>query len=397
VNTAPAVPPIPPRTEPKAAPVVKSVAVVGSPTPAARAPGFLSRNRTVLLFALFLLLTDYGVGLLAPVWERHSPDGYTTRVNGCAGRPRDVVFVGASPVAEGIDPALFAGVPWRGGPLADAYALGLSGGTTTDFYFAVAKACPTPPRVLVYGITASDLNDSRGEPHGVHSLLTRDDVGDVIRTRPDAAGWVARQFAWSRLNRASNVYRYRHGVRMWAAVQADAVFPGSCPEAFDEADEQRAHAADLARGAGYAPLRGYSRVRYDLMKAAGQPSNPFGYLDRYRTGSHLKYLHRLIDWCRARGVELVLVDMPVTADLESKYPAAWAEYRERLAEVERDRGLRVIRAARSETGLTDEHFADLIHLRPEGCRRFSLWLRERLIEAALSGGHAGTAALRVVP
>jgi hypothetical protein len=340
----------------------------------------VSRNRTVLLFVLFLVVADFGVGLLAPVWERHSPDCYSARVKGCAERPRDVVFVGASPVAEGIDPELIAGVPWRGRPLADAYALGLSGGTTTDFYYAVVHGCPTPPRVLVYGITASDLNDSRNEPHGVHSVLTRADVAELTEVRPDARDWVLRHYARSQLEKASNLYRYRHGVRMWAAIQADRLFPGSCPEAKDEADELSEQSAALARGTGHAPLRGFSRVRYDQMKAAGKPSNPFNYLDRYRTGSHLKYLHKLADWCAERGVELVLVDMPVTADLEAKYPSAWIEYRVRLAEVERDRRLSVIRGSRDAVGLTDEHFADLIHLRPEGCRKFSPWLRGKLEE-----------------
>ena len=107
----------------------------------------------------------------------------------------------------------------------------------------------------------------------------------------------------------------------------------------------------------------------------------FGFLNNYRTGSHLKYLHKLADWCSERGVELVLVDMPVTADLEARYAAAFAEYRARLADVERERGLRVIRGTREGIGLNDGHFADLIHLRPVGCRDFNLWLRVKLEEA----------------
>src|SRR5262245_12839290 len=95
VKTATAPSPAPTRT-PRPAPVVKRVAVVETPSSTPRTPGFVSRNRTVLLFALFVVLADIGVGLLAPVWERHSPDGYTARVNDCAQRPRDVVFVGAS-------------------------------------------------------------------------------------------------------------------------------------------------------------------------------------------------------------------------------------------------------------------------------------------------------------
>src|SRR5262252_8589208 len=98
----------------------------------ARTVQFVSRNRTLVLFVLFLVLGDIGFGLLAPVWDRHSPDDYVIRVRGCAARPRDVVFVGGSPVSEAIDPAVLAGAMWHGRPLADAYAIGLPGGTTTD-------------------------------------------------------------------------------------------------------------------------------------------------------------------------------------------------------------------------------------------------------------------------
>jgi hypothetical protein len=342
---------------------------------------FTSRNRTIVLFALFMVGADLGVGALTPLWEQHSPDDYTARVRGCAARPRDVVFVGGSPVAEGIDPKVLAETVWRNRPLADAYALGLSGGTTTDVYYGTRRACPTAPRVLVYGITASDLNDNRGEPHGVRELMSAADVAEVARTRPDAGGWVIRHYLWGQLSAASNVYRYRHGARMWAATRADELVPGSCPEAAREANELRAHSADLARGTGYAPLRGFVTSRYDVAKATGQPLPPFNFLDRYRTGSHLKYLDKLADWCSARGTELVLVDMPVTTDLEAQYPAAFAEYRTRLVELESKRGLKVIRGARDGAGLTDEHFGDQIHLNPTGCVRFNTWLRARL-EAA---------------
>jgi hypothetical protein len=361
--------------------VVKTVTVVPAPAPAGaqRAPGFLVRNRAVVLFVLLLLVGDFGVGLLAPVWERHSPDDYTARLTGCAERPRDLVFVGGSPVAEDIDPEVIAGVVWRGRPLADVYALGLPGGTASDVYYATIRACPTPPRVLVYGATASDLNDDRNEPHGTSALLSPGDAVELMEMRPDAAWWVIRHYLEGKLTKAANIYRYRHGIRMWAALQADGLFPGSCPDAVRQAIEQRDHADDLAGGSGYAPYRLYAGVTYEQIKAAGKPAPPFSFLTQFRTGSHLKYVYKLADWCRANGVELVVVDMPATVDLEVRYAPEFAEYRTRLAAVERASGVIVIRDTRA-CGLTDEQFADLIHLTPAGCRKFSAWLRGKLEE-----------------
>lgn len=337
----------------------------------------LRRIRVVLTFLLALIGFDLLIRGNHATWERHSPDGYTERIAGCAGEPRDIVFVGGSTVAEGINPAAVGAIPWHGRTLTDLYAVGLSGGTTSDVYFGTVHACPAPPAVLVYGITASDINDSRHEPHGVRAL-TWADVQDWRRTRPDAAEWVTRHYLKDRAGGVWAAYQYRHGIRMWAAKQADAIIPGCCPEATAEADRHLQTAEWLAHARGYAPTQWFAHRQYDQMKAGGWEQPPFEYLARYRTGSHLKYLNRLADWCEANGTKLVLIDMPTTADLERRHPAEFAEFRGRLAEVEHDRGLTVLRATREATGLGDEHFADLIHLNLAGCERLSAWVRAEL-------------------
>ena len=354
-----------PRLRSTETPMLKRVTVVtvAVPKPAA---SFWKRNRTILLFVLLLVAADAVIGSFAPIWQRHSPDDYALRVQGCAREPREVVFVGGSPVAEGIDPDRIAG---------SAYAMGLSGGTTSDFYHAVLRGCPTPPRMLIYGITASDLNDSRHEPHGPFSLMTWGDLGRWVRLRPESSEWVVRHFALAKLGQASSLFRYRHGMRMWAATEADERLPGSCPESKREADELRAYSETLRTGNGYAPSRGFVEMRFDAVKAAGLAAKEFPYLAKYRTGSHLKFLHKLIDWCEEGGVQLVLLDMPVTADLEAMHVSAFAEYRTRLAEVERDRKVRVLRATRDAVGLNDAHFADLIHMNRVGATLFSEWVK----------------------
>jgi hypothetical protein len=346
-----------------------------APEPAAR-----NRFRPAAWFLAALVLVDCGVVLFRDTWQRHSPDDYTEKLNGCRSRPRNFVLAGGSPVAEGLDPDVEAGVRWRGVELRDGYAIGLSGATTTETYYAVTHGCPTPPRLLVYGITASDLNDARQEPHGPYSLMTVADWAEWVRTKPESAEWVTRHFFQGRLARCWAAFRYRHGIRMWAAATADRWFPGYCPEAAKEAGELRRYSAALRSGNGYSPAEGFVSSRYDEAKATGRKLPPFGFLDKYRTGSHLKYLHKLADWAAAGGTDLVLLDMPVTADLEAKFPAAMAEYGRRLAEFESDRKVTVLRATRRAVGLDDGHFADLIHLNGEGARKLSAWLRDRLAE-----------------
>ncbi len=338
------------------------------------------RLRPAAWFLAALVLVDCGVVLCRDTWERHSPDDYAEKLAGCRSRPHDFVLAGGSPVAEGLDPDVVAGVRWRGGELSDGYAIGLSGATTTETYYAVVHGCPVPPRLLVYGITASDLNDARQEPHGPYSLMTIADWVEWVRTKPESAEWVTRHFVQGRLAKCWAAFRYRHGIRMWAAETADRWLPGCCPEAAKEAGELLRYSETLRAGHGYAPAEGFVTGNYDEAKATERKLPPFGFLDKYRTGSHLKYLHKLADWAAAAGTDLVLLDMPVTADLEAKFPAAVAEYERRLAEFKAGRKVTVLRATRGAVGLGDRDFADLIHLNGGGARKLSAWLRDRLAE-----------------
>lgn len=334
------------------------------------------KGRVLLWLLAFLVGLDFSILAFDSTWRRYSPDDYRLRVDGCARRPRDIVFAGGSPIAEGVDPEILGNISWHAEEIGDYYNLGLSGGTTSDIYFGVRHACPVPPKVLVYGITASDLNDSRHEPHGVQSSMTWRDVRDWRTTRPEAGEWVLRHYAKGKLAKASALYQHRFGIRMWAAGECEDFAPGSCPESAAEAHRQLAIDTALRRGTGYAPTQWFANRRYDDMKQSGWAAPPFAYLSQYKTGSHLKYLHRLLDWAGANAIEVVLIDMPVTADLEARHPAEFAEYRRHLADVSRDRGVTVL--AGTGAGMNDGHFADLIHMNRAGTVRFCDWLRLEL-------------------
>ncbi len=327
------------------------------------------RLRGPLRVLLALVVLDLTVIATARTWDRHSPDDYAARVETCRERRPDLVFVGGSVVSEGIMPREIVGTSWQGEPLASAYALGLPGGTTSEFFHAV-KACGHRPRLLVYGITASDLNDSRHEPHGPASLMSFADTVEWAKSRPDSRTWVLRQYATARLSRTWSLWRHRHGIRMWAASQFD-----DSPEA----KQLRDYSDALRSEDGYAPAAGFVEQRYDLVKAMNGTLPPFAFLNKYKTGSHRTYLHKLVTWASDNAVSLVLVDMPVTADLEGQYPAAFAEYRKLLAEEEAN-GVTVIRAHRDAVGITDAGFADTIHLNWVGATVLSRWLKLRLDE-----------------
>jgi hypothetical protein len=343
---------------------------------------FLRRLRTPFWVLLAFAVIDLVVRATADRWRLYAPDDYALKVEGCARERRDFVLLGGSPVAEGLDPDRIAGFHWAGQTMQNGYALGLNGGTASEFYHALKRACPQPPKILVYGITASDLNDSRNEPHGPASLMDWQDYADWLRTRPESRGWVTRKFLAARLERGWALYHHRYGIRLAAA---DAL-PSIAPQTAREAQRQLTTHDVLQNGRGYAPLEGFENRRYDVVKATGTELPPFAFLNNYRTGAHLGYVRKIATWCRDRDVQFILVDMPITADLERQYPQVFTQYRTRLFELEGELQVPVIRANRDSVGLSDAGFADTIHLNRQGARVLGDYLRNRLHALGTGGG-----------
>jgi hypothetical protein len=347
-------------------------------SPEAERGTLLLQLRVVVYVVLGLVAVDAVVAAYAPVWASYDPEEYRERLEACRRRPHDLVVVGGSTVGEGIDPAVLAGTVRNGYQLDRVFALGMPGATTSEVWHGVEHGLPTPPHVLVYGITASDLNDGRHEPEGARHLMS---VGDVLAcTDAGVAARSARHWTRSAVGRLWNLHRYRNGIRLWAADRFDGLWPGTFADAAAEAHTGLAFSAALRRGDGFAPRPDAQLRRLDELKAGGSLGPPFHFLDKYRIGGeHTTCLNRLLAWADTHGVELILVDMPVSADLDGRlHPSEFAAFRRFLSELERDRRVRVLRATREAVGLTDADFADVVHLNGSGTSKLSRWLRRSL-------------------
>src|SRR5438132_1168045 len=90
-----------------------------------------SRYRVLLYVFLGLAAVDAVVASFRTTWTAYDPNEYQARLEHCRRRAWDLILVGGSAVAEGLDPTDLAGLNWHGNALTRPFNLGLAGATTT--------------------------------------------------------------------------------------------------------------------------------------------------------------------------------------------------------------------------------------------------------------------------
>jgi hypothetical protein len=340
-------------------------------------PGARSRYRVLIWFVAVVVAFEVAVAANAHVWRTYDPNPYESRFRAYERRGTDLLVVGGSPAMCGLDPTILGGICWHGEPLSRAFNLGLPLGTTTDVCHAVEFALRNPPRLIVYGVMATDLHDGRIESIAARYLMGPADILDWARTHRGNKSYAFRHYTRERGNRLWPSSYYAYGMQLWLAERANQFCPTFCPEAAAAARINSRRAAEIATD-GYqrlAPVGGSPQL--DRQKADGLVGERFSFMEGYRCGGpHLVYMHRLLDAAQRAKVPVVLVDLPVPEDLDERmYPEEFAAYRGLLEDVARNRGVPLIRADRTAVGLTDADFSDLAHVNADGAAKLSTWLR----------------------
>lgn len=332
------------------------------------------------LFALIGFCCLNGVvALHARTWRSYDPRFARDRIRYGRRHTWDLVVVGGSPAMAGINSACLKSLPWHDRLLQRSYNLAIPLATAAEIFHSLEHGLSAPPQLVVYGIAVTDFNDMRVEAMDPEELMEGGDVLRWTRWRRGEAEWCVRRWVGERSVRLFPLYYYREGIRRWAAARAERAWPGFCPEAAHQAAKGLENATGLRRCYDFSPARPVPPyLRFDLKKAAGELPCRVAPMENYRLDGYLPYLEAIIDWCAEHGADLVLVDIPVPADLERLYPQALAAYRATLLQMQRRRGLLLMTPTREQVGLTEADFDDMIHLNGDGNARFSDWLRRAL-------------------
>ncbi|MGE3804575.1 MAG: hypothetical protein AB7K24_07870 [Gemmataceae bacterium] len=342
----------------------------------------LTKLRVVIYLFLALLVLEVAIRAQRDVWRSYEPIYYRDRLEAACRQPLDAVFVGASPVMSGIETDILSGFHYQGKTCSRVFNLGLPLATTPDVFHVVEHVLAKKPALIVYGITPADVNSSRRVPEGVHYLIDTSDVPRAVCYFPRRAPWLLGRFAGGAVRTWWALYDNREGIRRWLAECFDGVCPGVCSDAAQEARNGQATYLCLQRPRGLEPTYPVPpRLRYSHLKATGQATDYFPFLDNFEITGYLPYLDGIIDQCAEAGVPLVLVRFPGTEDLENRvHRSEFAQFDLLLDKLEAEGRVRILTPTREEIGLTDADFTDLIHLNADGSRKFSIWLHDALNE-----------------
>ncbi len=227
------------------------------------------------------------------------------------------------------------------------------------------------PRVVVIGLSSNELNPASLAPSsGIaayqHSRAARaaEGLGDPV-DRADAF-----------LRRWSMLYRYRNELR-------SPMHQRPSPEAAQFDPKLSSNGQDLAfSGSRYLEPGG---VKHARLVDAGVTAALKGFTVSNR---NVAVLTKMITTLRAHAIEVVLIAMPVTADLVSFHPAGAADYQWAMSSF-------MSIAASSDAVFAEpgvwptSEFADPVHLNGSGTARFSAYLAPLLRRVVDTHSRAG--------
>ena len=209
-------------------------------------------------------------------------------------------------------------------------------------------------------------------------MMTASDLELAAVARPRSAAWYAWNFGSERAARIWQLYYHRRGIRLCLAEATDRILPGAFPADAAEARCGIVVSTALRTGNGFTghpPVT--PAVRLDAQKAAGQVPESFLFMNRYRVGpAYMACLDRMLVRAARQNVPVLIVDMPVPADLTSACIRPNTQPTEApCLRRPRPTASRCSMPTRSAVGLTDADFSDLIHLNGNGAAKLSAWLR----------------------
>ena len=268
----------------------------------------------------------------------------------------------------------------------NSFAFAIAGTMASDAYALSATlfAGEKKPKVIIYSIAPRDLIDNTlGSPASTDTFRLMSRLGGV-----KDIDWQARSGSWERIEYlcecVSSLYRQRN---YFVYLQQCCAKNFLQTTGYKDTDEVHTHFALRRLSLLQLPEDFGSNERIFEPGTSGHYSdNSLEYIQRYRPfkptefKAQCRYLEKFFSFCEQRGIEVVLVNMPLTADnLKLLTPGAYALYKQKvcaLSEKYHGRFIDMQDTKRFDKSL----YCDTAHMNGAGGVKFFETLAERLTD-----------------
>jgi hypothetical protein len=285
---------------------------------------------------------------------------------------QDVLLLGSSRVQAGLSPSLLMNrVAAALGRRPRVLNLGLAGGAPQSNYWLLKNVirADRPPALIIYGASEYEFNPNGplGPDTNAAELAT---LADYRQAFPDPLGNVDGQLTFL-LGRVWQLARYHSALH---DTLADLVTPDDPARPQPVEDEY-----------GFLPLN-HEMTRIDVRQMRATYLGPRGYLRDYTVrGYQAERFAQLLDLARARGIRVVVINMPITTEHEAFLsPAgAYAGYRTYLQTTSAAHGARFVDYNDHSLWQEPQDFADTHHLNRTGAKKLSSLVANDVLIPAL--------------
>jgi len=201
------------------------------------------------------------------------------------------------------------------------------------------------------------------------------------------------EFSWSkfirradlRLGRVWKLYGYREAIETWFYHWVSTRFPGFFhPNGLEGPLPIGKDLGPLPGSAdGYRMITRFQETKLpDLMKSPGFDAY-YRSCSNFQLGTiKTRIFESSLDTLLSYGIRVILVHVPVSEALEKATytPEIWRSYKDYLNGVATAKQIPFVLLTREGCGLRDQDFEDISHLSPEGAKKVSRCLIERIAE-----------------
>jgi len=308
--------------------------------------------------------------------------------------PPDVLFIGSSRMRNAVIPKRFAAsLSQHLGRPARAYNLGLMGAKLEEYLAIVYSHMPDPPPAyVVIGLSGTEVVRAHHFTYASRFLWRTPDIAGYLRRTPFAKLKAKRveQYIESVISRSWYLLENRYALSSMMYHVLDPSFIHE-KEMVQRGGLKGNFPSQVLSEDGYAPPPGpvpllNVQLRADpdsvLIHAGALWDDPkiFG-----EEGAGL--LRKITSKIRGMKSKVAIVETPPSPHLQKLGPVVNSvPFREWMTETAKELGVLFVPFPPEETGLTDQYYMDANHLTPEGAKRYTYHLFNKLMRAGFFDG-----------